>query len=309
MSFLEDLNVIKQCKNLKTRLWQCPNFLSLVMGIFIIFFIVVSYLIANRFIDDPLSISLIVLIIAAIFLIVEYLIVKSFNALAEANILKSEFINIISHEIRSPLTAIKWSVDLIKEDKLNKENIEQFYEVKESTEKIINLIKILNEVGKIELGKIQLNKQLINISDLTKKIIKEFDSSIKEKKIKPVLNFDKNLPKILTDPNKIKLVIKNLINNAILYNKESGKIIIDIKRKNSKIYWQIKDTGIGISKEQQEKLFQKFFRLNNKMRYQTKGLGLGLFISKNFIKFLGGKIGFKSVKDKGSMFWFTIPIG
>lgn len=308
MSILEDLNVVKQCRNLRVKLWECPDFLFLILGIVIIVSIVVTYLIANRFIINPFITSLIVLIVAAVMFVIAYLIVKSFNVIIEANIFKSEFINIISHEIRSPLTSLKWSINLYEKNNLNKENLEYFNIMKDEINKINNLVQILNDVGRIELKQIQFNKSLLSIAALTKEIIEELESFIKEKNIKLSLNIEKDLPKILIDGEKIKLVIKNLIDNAIRYNREGGKIIITISKENSKIRFKIEDTGVGISKEQKKKIFQKFFRADNILRYQTKGLGLGLFISKHLIEAMNGAINFKSKDGKGSIFWFILPI-
>lgn len=308
MSIWENFNFRKQCRNFGIKLWQCPNFLFLVMGLIVIFSIIATYLIANRYITEPLEVSLVVLVVAAVMFIIGYLIVRGFDFIAEANIFKSEFISIISHEIRSPLTSLKWSVNLLSNYKLDKEVKDHLDMMKEETNQVIKLVQILNDVGKIELGQVQLNKEPSDIPMLTEEALREEDAFAKEKKIKIVFDYDKNLPKILIDPDKIKLVIKSLIDNAIRYNRENGKVDIAISRENSKIRWQIKDTGVGISREQRKRIFQKFSRLNSPLRYQTKGLGLNLFISKYIVQAMGGEINFKSNEGGGSTFWFKLPI-
>ena len=117
-----------------------------------------------------------------------------------------------------------------------------------------------------------------------------------------------NLPEILADPSQLKLVVENLLDNAIRYVKAKGKVEVKLEKQNKSIYFEVKDNGVGIPKEDQKYIFQRFFRSANVMRHQTEGSGLGLYIAKSIVEKSGGKIGFESQENKGSTFWFTIPI-
>ena len=112
---------------------------------------------------------------------------------------------------------------------------------------------------------------------------------------------------VIASSNHIQLVVENFLDNAIRYVKQSGDIKIKIEDRNGKIYFEIKDNGVGIPNDDQKYIFQKFFRAKNVMKYQTQGSGLGLYIAKNIIEKSNGKIGFKSKENEGSTFWFTLP--
>jgi signal transduction histidine kinase len=119
---------------------------------------------------------------------------------------------------------------------------------------------------------------------------------------------EKKLPEVKIDVEKIKLAIQNFLENAIRYTKPGGEVIISLKYLEGKIEFSIKDTGVGISKDQQARVFTKFFRGANVIRMETEGSGLGLFIAKNIIEAHGGRIWFESEEGKGATFYFTLPV-
>jgi signal transduction histidine kinase len=180
--------------------------------------------------------------------------------------------------------------------------------LEENSNRIGELIKDLLIVSQIESGKLPQKKEEFSLEDLTLEIIKEFSSLAQKNGVQINHSFGAKLPLISANKYQIRQVIENLLDNAIRYSREKGVVEIKIERKGKKVYFEVKDNGVGIPKEEQKYIFQKFFRAKNIKRYQTIGTGLGLYISKALVERSGGKIGFFSQEGKGSTFWFTLPI-
>ena len=305
------LNIFAQCRKYGLSLWQYPQFLFLIMGIIIIITAVTSYLIGTRYITDPQVVALIVLLLATILFIIAFIITRSFERLAEANRMKSEFISIVSHQLRSPLSNLNWAIELLISGRLGKieeKQTEYFKILKENSSRMGELVSDLLIVSRIETATLPLKKKEFSLEDLVKELISEFEPFAKASNVKIEFQAQKNLPKVFADSSQIRLVIENLLDNAIRYIKEKGRIRIKVEKDNKHHHFEIKDNGVGIPKEDQKYIFQKFFRSENILRYQTQGSGLGLYIAKSIIEKSGGKIGFKSQEDIGSTFWFTLPI-
>jgi signal transduction histidine kinase len=311
MKVLEQLNIPKQCKKYGLSLWQCPSFLFLIMGIIIGLVSILSYAIGTRYIEEPRIVALIVLIVAAILLALATLITNSFEKLAEANRMKSEFISIVSHQLRAPLSNLAWTLELLMSGRFGKiepEQVEYFKILKENSDRMRDLVRDLLIVSKIESAKLSLKKEEFSLEELTKEIIKEFEPFAKASNCQVEFFPEENLPKILGDRYQIRQVIENLLDNALRYTKGEGKVKIRIMKEKKFIHFEIEDNGVGIPKEDQKFIFQKFFRASNVLRYKTQGTGLGLYISKAIIERSGGKIGFKSQEGVGTTFWFKLPI-
>ena len=308
---ISELNIFAQCRKYNLSLWQCPQFLFLVMGIIIIIFSLFTYAIGTRYIENPLIVAFAIQLLAGILLIIAVIITRSFERLAEASRLKSEFISIVSHQLRSPLSNLKWTIELLMSGKLGKieeKQIEYFKIIKENSNRMHQLISDLLTVSKIESAKLPFKKEIFSIKELTKALINEYKVLASATNVEIILVNSKNLLKTFSDPSQIKLVMENLLDNAVRYTKEKGKVEINISQKNNDVLFSIKDSGVGIPEKDQKYIFQKFFRSENALRHQTKGSGLGLYISKEIIKKAKGEIGFDSKENKGSTFWFTIPI-
>jgi len=311
MRILEQLNIPKQCKKYGLSLWQCPSFLFLIMGMIIALVSVLSYLIGTRYVTEPRIVALVVLIISAILLILATIITNSFERLAEANRMKSEFISIVSHQLRSPLSNLAWAIELLMSGRLGKieeQQVEYFKILKENSDRMKDLVKDLLIVSRIESARLFLKREEFSLEELTKEIIKEFEPFAKASNCQIEFSFEENLPKIYADRYQIKQVIENLLDNAIRYIKGKGMIKIRIKGEKKFVHFEIEDNGVGIPKEDQKFIFQKFFRASNVLKYKTQGTGLGLYISKAIIERSGGKIGFKSQEGVGTTFWFRLPI-
>jgi signal transduction histidine kinase len=311
MKILKELNIIAQCKKYGISLWQCPSFLFLIMGIIICFVSIISYLIGTKYIAEPRIVALIVLIISAILLTLATIITNSFEKLAEANRMKSEFISIVSHQLRAPLSNLAWAIELLMSGRLGKieeQQVEYFKILKENSDRMKDLVKDLLIVSRIESAKLFLKKEEFPLEELAREIIKEFEPFAKASNCDVEFFADQNLPKIFGDRYQIRQVIENLLDNAIRYTRGKGKVKIRIKREKNFVHFEIEDNGVGIPKEDQKFIFQKFFRASNVLKYKTQGTGLGLYISKAIIERSGGKIGFKSQEGVGSTFWFKLPI-
>lgn len=310
-NILDQLNIISQCKKHGLSLWQCPQFLFLIMGIIIIGSTLVTYAIGAKYIEEPGIVALIAILITLILFVIAVIITRSFERLAEASRMKSEFINVVSHQLRSPLSNLKWTIELLMSGRLGKieeDQIEYFRILKENSERMEELVSDLLIVSRIETATLPLKKEETSLENLINKLISEFQPFAKASNVEIEFKGQKDLPKILTDPFQIRLVIENLLDNATKYIKDSGKVEILLEKRAKNLYFEIEDDGVGIPKEDQKYIFQKFFRSENILRYQTQGSGLGLYISKAVIEKSGGKIGFKSREGIGSTFWFTLPL-
>jgi signal transduction histidine kinase len=306
------LNIFSICKQYYLPLWQCPHFIFLILSLLIIFSSILTYFLGNRFIQDPLLVALLVLLLVAILFIFGFILIQGFEKLAEANRLKSEFIGIVSHQLRTPLSNFRWCLELMMSGKINpvsQKQLEYFQILRENSERMQELIKDLLIISKLETANLPLKFSNFSFKDLLESLIEEFRPYAKASNLEIELKIENSqLKNIRSDSEKLKIVIENLLDNAIRYSQKKGRVKILAEKRNKNLYFQIDDEGIGIPKEDQKFIFQKFFRAKNAMITQTNGTGLGLYISKEIIKKLKGKIGFKSQEQKGSTFWFSIPI-
>jgi signal transduction histidine kinase len=285
------------------------------MGIIMIGVISAVYGIGLHYLNDPQAIALVVLFLTAALFIITFVITQSFEKTAEANRLKTEFVSIVTHQLRSPLTSLSWAIEALisgEFGKVDEKQLEYLKILKENNGRMGELIRDLITVTKVEDGSQFQNKEPISLETVTKDLVFKFQPFIEASNIDLKIRADNNLPKVLTVGNQIKIVIENLIDNAIRYAKPKdgtkGLIEISLQKKEKNIQLEIKDNGIGIPKEDQKFIFQKFFRSQNVRETQPYGSGLGLFITKSIIARLGGKIGFKSEEGKGTTFWFILPI-
>ena len=305
------LNISAQCRRYGLSLWQCPQFLFLVMGAVIVATAVGSYLIGTYYVAEPEIVAAMVLVVTAILFIIAFVITRNFERLAEASRLKSEFINIVSHQLRSPLTNIKWTFELLTSEELevpSEKQEEYFINVRENIARMVELIDDLLVVSRIEQGTLPVLKKEFSLEDLIRELISRFEVFAEASKIE--LNFypQEGLPKVFTDPSLMKLVVENLIDNAVRYTKGGGKVEIKLRREERNMFFEIKDSGVGIPQKDQKHIFQKFFRAENILKEKTRGSGLGLYTCKAIINSCKGKIWFESEEGKGTTFYFTLPI-
>lgn len=306
-------NIKKHCAEYRVGLLQCPQFLFLVMGVIIIIAIEATYIVAQRFAEPEIS-ALIVLTLTAFLFVIGHLIVGAFEQVARSARSKSEFIGIMSHQLRTPLSAIKWQLDVLLSEKLKK-NIPTADEspiyletIFDQNERMIQAVNDLLDVNRIEDRDIVLRPSRFSLADLSGQIIQQYQHYASAHHVRLILRRGPDTNHVFADEERIKSVIRRFLDNAIKYSPQGGEIVVDIERKGSMEEWRITDQGVGVSFVDQKRLFEKFFRSKNSVRYQTQGSGIGLFIAKAIITMSGGQIGFRSTAGRGSTFWFSLPI-
>ena len=306
----DSVNFVKQCKKYGLSLWQCPQFLFLVLGIIVIISSLAIYFIGSRYTQDPEIVILIILAVSTLLLIIGFSITRSFERLAEVARMKSEFISIVSHQLRAPLSNLRWTIDLLMSGRIAQVSEKQIIYLgmlKENSQRMEGLVSDLLTVSRLEADDFSFNSKKASLVELTKKLISRFEPFARASNIEIKLIVKEDLPEIFFDPLQIEQVISNLLDNATHYIKGKGLVEIRLERKGELVYFEIKDNGIGIPKADQKYIFQKFFRSENALKNQAQGSGLGLYIAKAIIKKSRGKIDFVSEEGRGSTFWFTLP--
>ena len=215
----------------------------------------------------------------------------------------------MSHEIRTPLNAILGFIDLLKEKEKDPEKLQYIKTVHSSSVTLLGIINDILDFSKIESGNLEIDKIDFNVNDEFKTLVDLFRSKASEKSISLVLNMDPNMPSALhSDPLRIKQIIANLISNAIKFTPRNGKVILNIRYKNEKLFVSVSDTGIGIPKDKQKDIFKAFSQAESSTTRKFGGTGLGLTISSRLVSLLGGTLKVESTLGEGSTFSFEIPV-
>lgn len=231
----------------------------------------------------------------------------------EVDRMNTEFFSVVSHEIRTPLTSMKNAVDLILDGTAGaiNENQRKFLSmVDRNINRLSEIISELVDISKIESGTITMELKPLDLGVALNMVKAPLTSKTKEKSISIHTEIPSNLPQVYGDSSKLEQIFNNLLNNAIKFIPEGGHIYIsakDYELDGDFIEVSVKDTGIGISPEKLEKIFDKFYQVENSMTRETKGTGLGLSIVKSLVELQGGKIWVESEEGKGSKFTFTLP--
>lgn len=223
--------------------------------------------------------------------------------------LKSEFISLASHQLRTPLSSLQWYIELINDKKaLNDEQKEYVEEMNIAARRMSNLIDSLLHAARLEGGDITPHANEVELTSLIADLGEELRTMAKEKKIATSVSVPKKKVILNTDSVLLHVVFKNLFSNAVKYTMSGGKVAVSMKSTTKHVQIEVSDTGIGVPKKDQKRLFQRLFRADNVRKMDTDGNGLGLYITKMIIESLGGSVLVKSVEGKGSTFTVKLPL-
>ena len=240
--------------------------------------------------------------------------------LQAANIAKSEFVSLVSHELKTPMTSIRGYTDLLAQGTVGPINEIQanfLNTIRANVNRMANLVSDLADISRIEAGRMRLEFGSISLSAIVEDVVKSAQALINEKEQLLQLAIPESIPNVWGDYNRIIQIMNNLVSNAIKYTPEHGQITIAADQSQNVwdpsgapevVHVWVSDTGYGISNEEQEKIFQKFFRSSNPNIRDLPGTGLGLNITRHLVEMQGGRIWFESVVNKGTTFHFTIPV-
>ena len=222
---------------------------------------------------------------------------------------KTEFVSLASHQLRSPLVSVKWYTEMLQHPttgELNQKQKDYVRIISEVNGDMIDLVDTLLNVSRIDIGKIVVDIEPTNVQKVVESILTELSTQIEKKKMNIIKAYDNLFLDIKIDPKLLRIVIHNLITNAIKYTPDGGDITIKFMESVGKKQIVVADTGLGIPKNQQDKVFTKMFRADNVKNVSIgQSTGLGLYLVKSLVEAMGGDISFQSEENKGTSFILT----
>ncbi len=224
---------------------------------------------------------------------------------------KDEFVSMASHQLRTPLTSVKGYLSMVLEGdtgRITDPQRDLLNQAFASSERMVRLINDFLNVSRIQTGKFVIDKTPVMLPKLVSEEIDSLKPNAEARNLKFVYKPPKDFPAIKLDEGKIRQVVMNFADNAVYYSHENTAINIDLHIKDKKVFFAVKDSGIGVPKDEQEHLFTKFFRASNAKKQRPDGTGVGIYLAKRVIEAHGGEIIFESTEGQGSTFGFSLPI-
>jgi PAS domain S-box-containing protein len=232
----------------------------------------------------------------------------AYKQLKELDRMKDEFLQNVSHELKTPLTIILGSLDLLMDEDLDNKKQELLKLYRKNGWRLNTLVDTLLYFSKISSGAEELTMESLDVDEIVSDTISESRYLTDANEITIRASLKRDLPSIKADKDAVKQIFMNLLSNAIKFNRKGGKIVVSAEQDKGFIKFSVSDTGIGIDKKDLERIFDRFYQVDGSVRRKYPGTGLGLAIVKKLVELHGGKIRVESEVGKGSKFTFTLPI-
>ena len=240
---------------------------------------------------------------------------RLFQQVQRANQAKTDFVSFVSHELKQPMTSMKGYTDLLLKGiggPLNDQQQQFLQVIRSNMQRMDRLVSDLLDISRIEAGRLRLEMKDTQPDDITREALRAFEQAIAQRDQSLEVEAEPELPAVHGDRGRLIQVLTNLLSNANKYTPEGGQITVQVGRWSHDgqdyVRWSVQDTGIGMTTEEREKLFTKYFRSDNPIVRNVKGTGLGLAISRSIVEMHGGQISVASEPEKGSTFSFAIPV-
>jgi signal transduction histidine kinase len=236
---------------------------------------------------------------------------RLYRAVHQANLAKSQFVSFVSHELKSPMTSIRGYADLIQQGtvgSVTEQQKEFLTTIVDNVDQMAALVSDLSDISRIETGQLRLQQAEVPLARYIRETATGMRPQMEAKSIKLDLEVPADLPPVWADRTRLVQILTNLLSNAVKYTPAGGKVSVRARVEDEKATVRVVDTGIGMSVEDQAKLFTQFFRSDDPAVRDQPGWGLGLNVTKRLVEIQGGQIGVTSERGKGSTFWFSLPL-
>lgn len=225
------------------------------------------------------------------------------------DVVKTEFVTLAAHQLRTPLTTMKWYTEALRDLVESKTKVAEYVDaVYLSILKMSELASLMLDVSRIELGTFSDKFEEVDIKSVVDSVIRELKLESSQKKLQVGVEYLSTTPLFIANPKLLRIIIQNLLGNAVHYTGEGGQVKVTVKLEKNQLQIEVKDTGIGIPHDVQSKIFTKLFRADNSKRVSPDGTGLGLYLVKSLLDKEKGNIWFTSEENKGTTFYVTLPI-
>jgi signal transduction histidine kinase len=249
------------------------------------------------------------LLVSTIFLVILWR--SKVNLLEELDLQKDELLGLVSHQLAAPISAIRWYIEMLLDGDLGEmtqQQKEQLRTVEGSTQNLNDLVSMILDVSRVQLGRVHIEKQKMDLNEFFKEIISVVEPKALEKKVEFIKLLPESFPKAMLDKRYTRMTIENLMTNAIKYTPEKGKVVVTVTTENNILRVVVKDNGFGIPLADQKKIFGKMFRASNVRNSAVDGNGFGLYVAKGAVESQGGKIWFESTEGRGTTFYVELPL-